>query len=123
MDEGFFLETTWKFLLSNFLLSGDCISKELKFETILFMFSNLIFEEKNRNQLTNSNFAVLYRTNSQSRSIEEALRRIGLKYKVFGGVSFYQRKEVKDLIAYLRFSINQNDEQSFKMMNNDWNNE
>lgn len=59
--------------------------------------SNLIFEEKNRNQLTNSNFAVLYRTNSQSRSIEEALRRIGLKYKVFGGVSFYQRKEVKDL--------------------------
>ncbi|MEC7851152.1 MAG: UvrD-helicase domain-containing protein [Bacteroidota bacterium] len=76
--------------------------------------SNLIFEEKNRNQLTNSNFAVLYRTNSQSRSIEEALRRIGLKYKVFGGVSFYQRKEVKDLIAYLRFSINQNDEQSFR---------
>lgn len=80
--------------------------------------SNLIFEEKNRNQLTNSNFAVLYRTNSQSRSIEEALRRIGLKYKVFGGVSFYQRKEVKDLIAYLRFSINQNDEQSFRRIIN-----
>lgn len=80
--------------------------------------SNLIFEEKNRNQLTNSNFAVLYRTNNQSRSIEEALRRIGLKYKVFGGVSFYQRKEVKDLIAYLRFSINQNDEQSFRRIIN-----
>ena len=80
--------------------------------------SNLIFDEKNRNQLTNSNFAVLYRTNSQSRSIEEALRRIGLKYKVFGGVSFYQRKEVKDLIAYLRFSINQNDEQSFRRIIN-----
>ena len=80
--------------------------------------SNLIFEEKNINQLTNSNFAVLYRTNSQSRSIEEALRRIGLKYKVFGGVSFYQRKEVKDLIAYLRFSINQNDEQSFRRIIN-----
>ena len=80
--------------------------------------SNLIFEEKNRNQLTNSNFAVLYRTNSQSRSIEEALRRIGLKYNVFGGVSFYQRKEVKDLIAYLRFSINQNDEQSFRRIIN-----
>ena len=80
--------------------------------------SNLIFEEKNRNQLTNSNFAVLYRTNSQSRSIEEALRRIGLKYKVFGGVSFYQRKEVKDLLAYLRFSINQNDEQSFRRIIN-----
>ena len=80
--------------------------------------SNLIFEEKNRNQLTNSNFAVLYRTNSQSRSIEEALRRIGLKYKVFGGVSFYQRKEVKDIIAYLRFSVNQNDEQSFRRIIN-----
>ena len=80
--------------------------------------SNLIFEEKNRNQLTNSNFAVLYRTNSQSRSIEESLRRIGLKYRVFGGVSFYQRKEVKDLLAYLRFSINQNDEQSFRRIIN-----
>ena len=80
--------------------------------------SNLIFEEKNRNQLTNSNFAILYRTNSQSRSIEESLRRIGLKYKVFGGVSFYQRKEVKDLLAYLRFSINQNDEQSFRRIIN-----
>ena len=80
--------------------------------------SNLIFEEKNRNQLTNSNFAVLYRTNSQSRSIEEALRRIGIKYKVFGGVSFYQRKEVKDLLAYLRFSINHNDEQSFRRIIN-----
>ena len=80
--------------------------------------SNLIFEEKNRNQLTNLSFAVLYRTNSQSRSIEEALRRIGLKYRVFGGVSFYQRKEVKDLLAYLRFSINQNDEQSFRRIIN-----
>ena len=80
--------------------------------------SNLIFEEKNRNQLRNSNFAVLYRTNSQSRSIEESLRRIGLKYRVFGGVSFYQRKEVKDLLAYLRFSINQNDEQSFRRIIN-----
>ena len=82
------------------------------------MISNLIFEEKNKKQLTNSNFAVLYRTNSQSRSIEEALRRIGVKYKVFGGVSFYQRKEVKDLLAYLRFVINHNDEQSFRRIIN-----
>ncbi len=80
--------------------------------------SNLIFEEKNKKQLTNSNFAVLYRTNSQSRSIEEALRRIGVKYKVFGGVSFYQRKEVKDLLAYLRFVVNHNDEQSFRRIIN-----
>ena len=82
------------------------------------MVSNLIFEEKNIKQLTNSNFAILYRTNSQSRSIEEALRRIGIKYKVFGGVSFYQRKEVKDLLAYLRFVINHNDEQSFRRIIN-----
>ena len=82
------------------------------------MISNLIFEEKNRKQLTNSNFAVLYRTNSQSRSMEEALRRIGIKYKVFGGVSFYQRKEVKDLLAYLRFVVNHNDEQSFRRIIN-----
>jgi DNA helicase-2/ATP-dependent DNA helicase PcrA len=82
------------------------------------MVSNLIFEEKNRKQLTNSNFAVLYRTNSQSRSMEEALRRIGVKYKVFGGVSFYQRKEVKDLLAYLRFVVNHNDEQSFRRIIN-----
>ena len=80
--------------------------------------SNLIFEEKNKNQLSNSSFAVLYRTNSQSRSIEEAPRRIGLKYRIFGGVSFYQRKEIKDLLAYLRFSINQNDEQSFRRIIN-----
>ncbi len=80
--------------------------------------SNLIFEEKNKKQLTNSNFAVLYRTNSQSRSMEEALRRIGIKYKVFGGVSFYQRKEVKDLLAYLRFVVNHNDEQSFRRIIN-----
>ena len=64
--------------------------------------SNLIFEEKNRRQLTNSNFAVLYRTNSQSRSIEEALRRIGLKYKVL--VEFHFIRERKsDLLAYLHF--------------------
>ena len=82
------------------------------------MVSSLIFEEKNKNHYSNSNFAVLYRTNSQSRSIEEALRRIGIEYKVYGGISFYQRKEVKDLIAYLRFTINQNDEQSLRRIIN-----
>ena len=82
------------------------------------MVASLIFEEKNKNHYLNSNFAVLYRTNSQSRSIEEALRRIGIEYKVYGGISFYQRKEVKDLIAYLRFTINQNDEQSLRRIIN-----
>jgi DNA helicase-2/ATP-dependent DNA helicase PcrA len=65
-----------------------------------------------------SDFVVLYRTNSQSRSIEEALRRMNIKYKVVGGLSFYQRKEIKDLLAYLRFSLNQQDEASFRRIIN-----
>ena len=57
-----------------------------------------IFEEKNNNQLNNGSFAVLYRTNAQSRSIEDALRKINIDYQVFGGLSFYQRKEIKDIM-------------------------
>ena len=77
-----------------------------------------IFEEKMQNQMHNSDFVVLYRTNSQSRSIEEALRRFNLKYKIVGGLSFYQRKEIKDLLAYMRFTINHNDEASLKRIIN-----
>jgi len=77
-----------------------------------------IFEEKMQNQYAFSDFAVLYRTNSQSRSIEEALRRMNIKYKVVGGLSFYQRKEIKDLLAYLRYSLNQQDEASFRRIIN-----
>src|SRR5690606_12535343 len=77
-----------------------------------------IFEEKMQHQLKFSDFAVLYRTNSQSRAIEEALRRMNIKYKVIGGLSFYQRKESKDLLAYLRFAINQQDEASFRRIIN-----
>jgi DNA helicase-2/ATP-dependent DNA helicase PcrA len=77
-----------------------------------------IFEEKMQGQLRFSDFAVLYRTNSQSRAIEEALRRVNIKYKVVGGLSFYQRKEIKDLLAYLRFSLNQQDEASFRRIIN-----
>src|SRR5690606_8556833 len=62
-----------------------------------------IFEEKNNRHLENRDFAVLYRTNSQSRSIEEALRKMNINYKIVGGLSFYQRKEIKDLMAYMRF--------------------
>jgi DNA helicase-2/ATP-dependent DNA helicase PcrA len=76
------------------------------------------FEEKMQNQLKFSDFVVLYRTNSQSRAIEEALRRVNVKYKVVGGLSFYQRKEIKDLLAYLRYSINQQDEASFRRIIN-----
>ncbi len=82
------------------------------------LIANAIFEEKMRNSLPNSSFAVLYRTNSQSRAIEEALRRLSIPYKIIGGMSFYQRKEVKDLIAYLRFLLNPDDEQAFKRIVN-----
>ncbi|HEY8401921.1 MAG TPA: UvrD-helicase domain-containing protein [Cytophagaceae bacterium] len=77
-----------------------------------------IFEEKMHNHLKNSDFAILYRTNSQSRALEEALRRRNIPYRIFGGLSFYQRKEIKDIIAYLRFTLNPNDEQSFRRIIN-----
>lgn len=77
-----------------------------------------IFEEKMNQKLRNQDFAILYRTNSQSRAIEEALRRRNIKYKVVGGLSFYQRKEIKDLVAYLRFCVNTSEEQSFRRIIN-----
>jgi len=82
------------------------------------LIASSIFEEKMQKQLRNSEFAVLYRTNSQSRAMEEAMRRMNIKYKVIGGLSFYQRKEIKDLLAYLRFSVNHNDEESLKRIIN-----
>ncbi|MBS1559108.1 MAG: UvrD-helicase domain-containing protein [Bacteroidetes bacterium] len=82
------------------------------------LIASSIFEEKMQHQYSFKDFAVLYRTNSQSRSIEEALRRMNIKYKVVGGLSFYQRKEIKDLLAYLRFSLNQQDEASFRRIIN-----
>ncbi|UZD22075.1 exodeoxyribonuclease V subunit gamma [Algoriphagus halophytocola] len=77
-----------------------------------------IFEEKNTKKLSNSDFAILYRTNSQSRAIEEALRKLNLTYKIVGGLSFYQRKEIKDLMAYMRFTVNPSDEEAFKRIVN-----
>ncbi len=77
-----------------------------------------IFEEKAQHQLHNADFAILYRTNSQSRAMEESLRKLNIKYKIIGGLSFYQRKEIKDLLAYMRFTINNNDEASLKRIIN-----
>tara|TARA_B110000879_G_scaffold211671_1_gene305113 strand:+ start:3665 stop:5938 length:2274 start_codon:yes stop_codon:yes gene_type:complete len=77
-----------------------------------------IFENKNNLRLDNDSFAVLYRTNAQSRSIEDALRRKNISYQIYGGLSFYQRKEIKDILAYLRVIINSNDEESFKRILN-----
>lgn len=71
-----------------------------------------IFEQKMRNQLQNGQFAVLYRTNAQSRSIEDALRKRDIPYRIYGGLSFYQRKEIKDVLCYLRLVINPKDEEA-----------
>ena len=77
-----------------------------------------IFENKMQYQLPNSNFTVLYRTNAQSRAIEDALRKKNIKYKIYGGLSFYQRKEIKDTLGYLRLLINPNDEEALKRVIN-----
>ena len=80
--------------------------------------ANTIFKEKMEGQLNNSDFAILYRTNAQSRSMEEALRRMGIPYRIYGGLSFYARKEIKDLLAYFRLTLNNNDEEALKRIIN-----
>ena len=80
--------------------------------------ADAIQENKLRNHFYNKDFAILYRTNAQSRSFEESLRRMGIAYKIYGGLSFYQRKEVKDFIAYLRLIANTKDEEALKRIIN-----
>ncbi len=77
-----------------------------------------ILETKMQHQLANASFAVLYRTNSQSRAIEDALRKRDIPYRIFGGLSFYQRKEIKDVLAYLRLVVNPKDEEALKRIIN-----
>ncbi|MGE0569307.1 MAG: ATP-dependent helicase [Bacteroidia bacterium] len=80
--------------------------------------ANSIFETKNTYRYFHKDFAVLYRTNAQSRSIEEAFRRMNIPYRIYGGISFYQRKEIKDLLAYFRLTINPHDNESLKRIIN-----
>ncbi len=80
--------------------------------------ASTIFEQKMNQQLANRNFAVLYRTNAQSRAIEDALRKKDIPYRIFGGLSFYQRKEIKDVLSYLRILINSKDEEALKRIIN-----
>ena len=80
--------------------------------------ASTIFEQKMNQQLANGNFAVLYRTNAQSRAIEDALRKKDIPYRIYGGLSFYQRKEIKDVLSYLRLLINSKDEEALKRIIN-----
>ncbi|PHS64706.1 MAG: ATP-dependent DNA helicase [Flavobacterium sp.] len=80
--------------------------------------ASTIFETKMNHQLANGEFAVLYRTNAQSRAIEDALRKRDIPYRIYGGLSFYQRKEIKDVLSYLRILINPKDEEALKRIIN-----
>ncbi|HWY38858.1 MAG TPA: UvrD-helicase domain-containing protein [Bacteroidia bacterium] len=80
--------------------------------------ANSIFNIKMNKQRQNSAFAILYRTNAQSRSMEEALRKLNIPYRIYGGLSFYQRKEIKDVLAYFRLAINTNDDEAIRRVIN-----
>ena len=80
--------------------------------------ADTIQEQKLRNHYNNKDFAILYRTNAQSRAFEESLRRMGIAYTIYGGISFYQRKEIKDIVAYLRLLVNPKDEEALKRIIN-----
>jgi DNA helicase-2/ATP-dependent DNA helicase PcrA len=77
-----------------------------------------IFENKMQKQMNNGDFAILYRTNAQSRAMEDALRKREIPYRIYGGLSFYQRKEIKDVLSYLRLLVNPNDEAALKRIIN-----
>ncbi|NND93880.1 MAG: UvrD-helicase domain-containing protein [Flavobacteriales bacterium] len=82
------------------------------------MVAQAIFETKMQGQIKDNDFAILYRTNAQSRSMEESLRKLNIPYKIFGGLSFYQRKEIKDLLSYFRLICNPRDEEALKRIIN-----
>ncbi len=77
-----------------------------------------IIEQKNRHNLANKDIAILYRTNGQSRVFEESLRRYNIAYRIYGGLSFYQRKEIKDMVAYMRMAVNDKDDEALKRVIN-----
>jgi DNA helicase II / ATP-dependent DNA helicase PcrA len=83
-----------------------------------FMVVQEIAETQLRDHYKNSDYAILYRTNAQSRIFEEALRKRNIPYKIYGGLSFYQRKEIKDLLAYFRLTINPADNEALKRIIN-----
>ena len=80
--------------------------------------ANKIFEIQMRDHVENRQFAILYRTNTQSRALEEAMVKRHIPYKIFGSISFYNRKEIKTLLAYFRLVINHYDEESLRRVIN-----
>ena len=80
--------------------------------------SNKIFDLKQSSSPTYNDFAILYRTNKQSRTFEESLRKLNIPYKIYGGISFYQRKEIKDILSYFRLAANPRDEEALKRVIN-----
>jgi DNA helicase II / ATP-dependent DNA helicase PcrA len=80
--------------------------------------ANSVFQTKMNLQLPNSDFAILYRTNAQSRALEESLRKLNIPYRIYGGLSFYKRKEIKDLLAYFRLVVNTQDDEAFNRIIN-----
>jgi len=82
------------------------------------MVAESIVQNRSLHSLKYKDFAILYRTNAQSRALEESLRKLNIPYKIYGGTSFYQRKEIKDLIAYFRLTFNPNDEEALKRVIN-----
>ena len=82
------------------------------------MVARSIFEIKMNMQSPSNHFAILYRTNAQSRAMEEALRKLNIPYRIYGGLSFYKRKEIKDVLAYFRLAVNNNDEEALKRVIN-----
>ena len=83
-----------------------------------FYVSNSILDTSHSERQKFSDYAILYRTNAQSRIFEEALRKRNVPYRVYGGISFYQRKEIKDMLSYLRLAINPKDDEAFKRIVN-----
>ncbi len=100
--------------------SGDKVQiRKLVSETDEANFvAQTVFDAQANQNLPFSDFAVLYRTNAQSRAFEDAFRRRNMPYRIFGGLSFYQRKEIKDLLAYVRLAVNPNDEEAFRRVIN-----
>ena len=80
--------------------------------------TNKIYDLKTGNGLSFNDFAILYRTNKQSRAFEESMRKLNIPYKIYGGLSFYQRKEIKDILAYFRLTTNPRDEEALKLVIN-----